>query len=53
MSDPQQAPAQVPSKRIQDLAIGATMIFSLGFGIFIFVYLPNLLSQFFQRAGAD
>ena len=32
-------------KRIQDAAVGGTMIVSLGFGIFIFQLLPNLIAQ--------
>lgn len=33
------------SKKIQDAAIGATMIFSFAFALFIFVYLPNLVAE--------
>jgi uncharacterized protein YqhQ len=32
-------------KRIQDAAVGGTMVVSLGFGIFIFQLLPNLIAQ--------
>ncbi|RYG45677.1 DUF1385 domain-containing protein [bacterium] len=31
--------------KVQDLAIGGTLVFSLGFGVLIFNYLPNLLSE--------
>jgi len=40
-------------KRIQDLAIGATMVVSLGLGLFLFNYLPNLIAQPLQYAGAS
>jgi len=34
------------NKKIQDATIGATMIFSFVFALFIFVYLPNLVAEF-------
>jgi uncharacterized protein YqhQ len=40
---------QKPSK-IQDGAIGVTILFSLCFGLFLFVYLPNLVAEYSQRA---
>lgn len=46
------AMSAVQAGKVQDLAIGATIVFSLFLGIGIFVYLPNLLAQPLQRAGA-
>jgi uncharacterized protein YqhQ len=40
---------QKPSK-IQEGAIGLTVVFSICFGVFLFVYLPNLLAEYSQRA---
>jgi len=42
-----------PSKRVQDAAIGATMVVSLGLGLFLFNYLPNLIAQSLERFGAS
>lgn len=39
-----------PNAGIQDAAIGATMVVSLGFGLFLFNYLPNLLAEFARRS---
>jgi uncharacterized protein YqhQ len=41
---------EAPSGRIQDAAIGATMLVSLAFGMFLFNYVPNLVAEFTQRA---
>lgn len=38
------------SAKIQDAAIGATMVVSLCFGMLIFNYLPNLIAEYTQRA---
>lgn len=39
-----------PSGRIQDVAIGATMVVSLGFGLVLFNYVPNLVAEFTRGA---
>ena len=42
-------PTQVQSannKRIQEVAVGATMVVSLGLGLFLFQYLPNVVAEF-------
>jgi len=36
--------------KVQDIAIGATMIVSLAFGMFLFNYVPNLVAEYSQRA---
>ncbi|MGV3617002.1 MAG: DUF1385 domain-containing protein [Fimbriimonas sp.] len=41
---------QAPQGKIQDVAIGATMIVSLAFGMFLFNYVPNLVAEFAARA---
>src|SRR5438874_4994531 len=41
-------PAQV-SNRINDIAIGATMVFAFCFGIGVFIALPTLLTQLSQK----
>ena len=41
-----------PSKRVQDATIGATMVVSLGLGLFLFNYLPNLIAQSLEKFGA-
>jgi len=61
-TDPKFAPADeaaegkpaeaAPSKRVQDATIGATMVVSLGIGLFLFNYLPNLIAQSLQKFGA-
>jgi uncharacterized protein YqhQ len=38
-----------PSARVQDVAIGGTMIVSLGFGMFLFNYVPNFVAESSQR----
>lgn len=38
--------------KVQDLAIGGTMIFSLAVGVLLFNYLPNLLSESLRSRGA-
>lgn len=35
--------------RVQDVAIGGTMVVSLGFGLFLFNYLPNFAAENLQR----
>lgn len=42
-----------PSKRVQDIAIGATIVTSLAMGLFIFNYLPNLIAQQARSMGAS
>jgi uncharacterized protein YqhQ len=37
------------SKRVQDIAIGATIITSLGLGLLIFNFTPNLIAEQFAR----
>ncbi|RYG35512.1 DUF1385 domain-containing protein [bacterium] len=37
--------------KVQDLAIGSTLVFSLGMGVLIFNYLPNLLSESLRSQG--
>jgi uncharacterized protein YqhQ len=39
-----------PNGRIQDVAIGATMVVSLGFGLVLFNYVPNLVAEFARNA---
>jgi uncharacterized protein YqhQ len=39
------------SGRIQDISIGASLVVGMMIGLFIFVYLPNLLAQFLQAQG--
>jgi len=36
--------------KIQDATIGASLVVGMGFGLFIFVYLPNLLAQLLQKS---
>ena len=38
-----------PSKRVQEGAVGLTMLASLAIGMGIFVYLPNLIAEYTQR----
>lgn len=45
-SDAPAAPQSSKEKRIQDVAIGGTVIISLGLGLLIFNYLPNVIAQF-------
>lgn len=47
---PTPGPAAPPSGRIQDVAIGATMVVSLGFGLVLFNYVPNLVAEFTRGA---
>src|SRR5438046_2771740 len=42
------APTQT-STRINDIAIGATMVFAFCFGICVFIALPTLLTQLSQK----
>ena len=37
--------------KIQDTAIGASLVVGVAIGLFIFVYLPNLLAQTLQKQG--
>jgi len=37
--------------KIQDTAIGLSLVIGMAFGLFIFVFLPNLLAQFLQHKG--
>lgn len=46
----QEAP---PSEQIQSLAIGATLVVSLIFGIGLFVFLPNLIGEYVASKGTD
>lgn len=39
------------SGRVQDISIGASLVIGMLIGLFIFVYLPNLLAQFLDRQG--
>lgn len=39
------------AKKLQDTAIGATLFVSLGFGLLIFHYLPNIVANFFGKRG--
>ncbi len=48
--EPAAGPASPQNGRIQDVAIGATMVVSLAFGMFLFNYVPNLVAEFSQRA---
>ncbi len=41
----------VKGKRIQDGVIGATLVFSLALGLFLFVYLPNVISEMTLGSG--
>jgi uncharacterized protein YqhQ len=43
------SPGEVKSGRINDIAIGGTIIFSMVFGIALFVLLPTLLTDLFAR----
>ncbi|HEY0868716.1 MAG TPA: DUF1385 domain-containing protein, partial [Fimbriimonas sp.] len=36
-------------KRVQDMAVGATVVFSLVFGMFLFNYVPNAIAETFFR----
>jgi len=38
------------NKKIQDVAVGATMVVSFAFALFIFVYLPNLVAELAPKA---
>jgi uncharacterized protein YqhQ len=42
-----------PSKKVQDATIGATMFVSLGMGVLLFNYLPNLIAQPLEGHGAS
>jgi uncharacterized protein YqhQ len=44
------AAASVPQKRVQDIAIGATLLVSVVVGLFLFNYLPNTVAEFANRA---
>lgn len=41
--------AAVPNKRVQDAAVGTTMVIALVFGFFLFNYVPNLIAEYTQR----
>jgi uncharacterized protein YqhQ len=41
----------VVNKKIQEGALGASLVFGMLFGLFFFVYLPNLLAQTLQKKG--
>jgi uncharacterized protein YqhQ len=43
------AGAAAPSKRVQDIAVGGTMVFAIILGLFIFAYVPNLIAEYSQR----
>jgi uncharacterized protein YqhQ len=47
---PTDKPDAAPSGRIQDVAIGATMVVSLAFGLVLFNYVPNLVAEFTRGA---
>jgi uncharacterized protein YqhQ len=52
MSDQEWLEAQkAPSKALQDLTVGATIVVSIGMGLAIFQYAPNLISQNLQKVG--
>jgi uncharacterized protein YqhQ len=42
--------AAVKEQKIQDGAIGLTIVFSLAFGLFLFNYVPNLVAEFSHKA---
>jgi len=52
-ADPEQAAkaGKEAGGRVQDVAIGGTLVVAMAIGIFIFVYLPNLLAQTLQHKG--
>ena len=52
-ADPEQVAkaGKEASGRVQDVAIGGTLVVAMAIGIFIFVYLPNLLAQTLQHKG--
>jgi uncharacterized protein YqhQ len=51
-TEPKATSGENPSGgRVQDVAIGASIIFSMFIGIGLFVYLPNLLAQPLQASG--
>lgn len=39
-----------PKKGVQDIAVGATMVVAIIFGLFLFNYVPNLIAEYSQRA---
>lgn len=39
-----------PSGKVQDIAVGGSMIFALAFGLILFNYVPNLIAEYSQRA---
>jgi uncharacterized protein YqhQ len=39
------------SESLRKIAVGGTMVVGLAFGLFLFVFLPNLVGQLFQRVG--
>ncbi|MDX2064773.1 MAG: DUF1385 domain-containing protein [Fimbriimonadaceae bacterium] len=41
------------SQKVQDIAIGGAMVGGIALGLFLFNYLPNLLAQPLERAGAS
>lgn len=41
----------VKEKRIQDFAVGATLVVGLGMGLFLFGFLPNLLAEQMRHLG--
>lgn len=43
-------PEKPSSKKVQDITVGATMVFALALGLGLFVYVPNLISEFATRA---
>lgn len=51
--DPSAPEIKVPSKRVQDATIGGTLAVSMVIALLFFNYVPNLVSQLFQKQGAS
>jgi len=48
-ADPGKQSVLATNKRVQDIAVGSTMVFALVFGLFLFTYVPNFLAEFALR----
>jgi uncharacterized protein YqhQ len=49
VEDPELAQVEASSNKVQDVAIGITLVVSLVIGFFIFNYLPNLIAEYAHR----
>lgn len=52
-SKPSAGTGEVPNKRVQEIAVGTTMVVAIIFGLFLFNYVPNLIAEYTQRAAGN